>query len=137
MAPARRNSAHSALFHQCSIYARRLVPKIGAWRNKMSNVQEVWWRPEPVRARSDQAALAANRVNGRSIPYNFRRPAVGLVTIKYYPFLIEDRTLYIGGLASIVFLVSGQLRHVWQRVVSARHAAIFSSCSSGPALVCV
>ena len=33
----------------------------------------------------------------------FGGPAVGLVTIKYYPFLIEDRTLYIGGLASIVF----------------------------------
>src|SRR5271166_1521419 len=29
---------------------------------------------EPVRARSDQAALAANGLNGRSIPYNFRRP---------------------------------------------------------------
>lgn len=33
----------------------------------------------------------------------FGGPAVGLVTIKHYPFLIEDRTLYIGGLASIVF----------------------------------
>jgi len=33
----------------------------------------------------------------------FGGPAIGLVTINHYPFLIEDRTLYSAGLASIVF----------------------------------
>jgi hypothetical protein len=33
----------------------------------------------------------------------FGGPAIGLVTINHYPFLIEDRTLYGVGLASIVF----------------------------------
>ena len=33
----------------------------------------------------------------------FGGATIGLVAIKHYPFLIEDRTLYIGGLASIVF----------------------------------
>jgi hypothetical protein len=33
----------------------------------------------------------------------FGGPAIGLVTINHYPFLIEDRTLYGAGLASIVF----------------------------------
>jgi hypothetical protein len=33
----------------------------------------------------------------------FGGPSIALVTINYYPFLIQDRTLYIGGLASIIF----------------------------------
>lgn len=33
----------------------------------------------------------------------FGGPSIALVTINYYPFLIQDRTLYIGGLASIGF----------------------------------
>jgi hypothetical protein len=33
----------------------------------------------------------------------FGGPCIALVTINYYPFLIQDRTLYIGGLASIGF----------------------------------
>jgi hypothetical protein len=28
-------------------------------------------------------------------------PAIGLVTIRYYPFLIRDRTIYIGGLTGV------------------------------------
>jgi hypothetical protein len=34
---------------------------------------------------------------------------LGPVTIDQYPFLIQNRTLYIGGLASIVFWFVGQL----------------------------
>jgi hypothetical protein len=72
----------------------------------MSNAQEVWWRPQgrspfaldPNKPRLPQIASAISQVS-----IIFGGPAVGLVTIKYYPFLIEDRTLYIGGLASIVF----------------------------------
>src|ERR1700674_612663 len=33
----------------------------------------------------------------------FGGPLLGLVMIKYYPFLIQSSSLYIGGLASIVF----------------------------------
>ncbi len=33
----------------------------------------------------------------------FGGPSIALITINYYPFLIQDRTLYIGGLASIGF----------------------------------
>jgi hypothetical protein len=33
----------------------------------------------------------------------FGGPLLGLVTINHYPFLIQDRTLYIVGLSSIVF----------------------------------
>jgi hypothetical protein len=72
----------------------------------MSNAQEVWWRPQgrspfaldPNKPRLPQIASAIGQFS-----IIFGGPAVGLVTIKYYPFLIEDRTLYIGGLASIVF----------------------------------
>jgi len=33
----------------------------------------------------------------------FGGPAIGLVTINDYPFLIDNRTLYIGGVVSVVF----------------------------------
>jgi hypothetical protein len=36
----------------------------------------------------------------------FGGPLLALVAISHYPFLIEDRTLYIGGLATIVFWFS-------------------------------
>lgn len=72
----------------------------------MSNAQEVWWRPggrspfalDPTKPRLPQIISAT--VQGLII---FGGPAIGLVAIKYYPILIEDRTIYIGGLASIVF----------------------------------
>jgi hypothetical protein len=76
------------------------------WRNAMGNVQEVWWRPggrspfalDPTKPRLPQIGSMVGQ-----FLIIFGGPAVGLVTIKHYPFLIEDRTLYIGGLASIVF----------------------------------
>jgi hypothetical protein len=72
----------------------------------MSNAQEVWWRPggrspfalDPTKPRLPQIVSAT--VQGLII---FGGPLVGLVAIKHYPILIEDRTIYIGGLASIVF----------------------------------
>jgi hypothetical protein len=72
----------------------------------MAKGQQVWWRPEgrspfaldPTKPRVPQIAS----IVGQSLII-FGGPAIGLVTIKYYPFLIQDRTLYIGGLASIVF----------------------------------
>jgi hypothetical protein len=72
----------------------------------MSNVQEVWWRPggrspfalDPTKPRLPQISSMVGQ-----LLIIFGGPAIGLVTIKYYPFLIEDRTLYIAGLASIAF----------------------------------
>src|SRR5262249_48227788 len=72
----------------------------------MSNAQEVWWRPggrspfalDPTKPRLPQIASMVGQ--GLII---FGGPAIGLVTINHYPFLIEDRTLYSAGLASIVF----------------------------------
>lgn len=76
----------------------------------MSN-QEVWWRPggrspfalDPTKPRLPQIASAVGQAS-----IIFGGPVIGLVTIKYYPFLIENRTLYIGGLTSILvwFLAS-------------------------------
>lgn len=73
----------------------------------MSNAQEIWWRPggrspfalDPTKPRLQQQI--ASMVGQASII--FGGATIGLVAIKHYPFLIEDRTLYIGGLASIVF----------------------------------
>jgi hypothetical protein len=72
----------------------------------MPDVQQVWWRPEgrspfaldPTKPRLPQIAS----MSGQSLII-FGGPAIGLATVKYYPFLIEDRTIYIGGLVTIVF----------------------------------
>jgi hypothetical protein len=72
----------------------------------VSNVQEVWWRPggrspfalDPTKPRWPQIGSMVGQ-----FLIIFGGPAIGLVTIKYHPFLIEDRTIYIGGLANIVF----------------------------------
>jgi hypothetical protein len=72
----------------------------------MSNVQVVWWRPggrspfalDPTKPRLPQIASAI----GQALII-FGGPIIGLVAINHYPFLIEDRTIYIGGLVSIVF----------------------------------
>jgi len=72
----------------------------------MSNVQEVWWRPggrspfalDPTKPRLPQIGSMVGQ-----FLIIFGGPAIGLITIKYYPFLIEDRTIYIGGVASILF----------------------------------
>ncbi len=72
----------------------------------MSNAQEVWWRPggrspfalDPTKPQLPQ--IASMIAQGLII---FGGPAIGLVTINDYPFLIEDRTLYGAGIASIVF----------------------------------
>ena len=68
--------------------------------------EQVWWRPE---GRSP-FALDPTKPAGPQIfsviwqsGIIFGGPLLGLVTISHYPFLIQDRTLYIGGLASIVF----------------------------------
>jgi hypothetical protein len=72
----------------------------------MSNIQEVWWRPggrspfalDPTKRRLPQIAS----IVGQSLII-FGGPLIGLMTIRSYPFLIEDRTIYIVGLAGIVF----------------------------------
>jgi hypothetical protein len=72
----------------------------------MSNSEQVWWRPG---GRSPFALDPAKPFWPQIISILwqsliiFGGPAIGLVTINYYPFLIQDRTLYIGGLASVVF----------------------------------
>jgi hypothetical protein len=72
----------------------------------MSNSEQVWWRPG---GRSPFALDPGKPFWPQiiSIVWQsliiFGGPVIGLVTINYYPFLIQDRTLYIGGLSSIVF----------------------------------
>ncbi len=72
----------------------------------MSNAQEVWWRPggrSPFALDPDKPRLPQIISIVWQSLIIFGGPATGLVTINYYPFLIQDRTLYIGGLASVVF----------------------------------
>jgi hypothetical protein len=72
----------------------------------MSSTQEVWWRPEgrspfaldPTKPRWPQIRSAI----GQCLII-FGGPLIGLLAIKHYPFLIMDRTIYIGGTAGIVF----------------------------------
>jgi hypothetical protein len=72
----------------------------------MSNSEQVWWRPggrspfalDPAEPRLPQIVSAI----GQSLII-FGGPLIGLLAINHYPFLIMDRTIYIGGLASIVF----------------------------------
>src|ERR1051326_4814318 len=72
----------------------------------MADAQEVWWRPggrspfplDPAKPFWPQIASAA----GQSLII-FGGPALGLVAINSYPFLIRDQTIYIGGIASVVF----------------------------------
>ena len=72
----------------------------------MAKSKEVWWRPEgrspfsldPTKPRWPQIVSAVGQCF-----IIFGGPALALVTIKYYPFLIRDSTLYISGLASILF----------------------------------
>jgi hypothetical protein len=71
----------------------------------MSQAQ-VWWRPggrspfslDPRKARWPQIVAAI--VQSVII---FGGPALALIAISHYPVLIEDRTLYVGGLGSILF----------------------------------
>ena len=68
--------------------------------------QNVWWRPggrspfsfDPAQPRGPQILAAVWQS-----AIIFGGPLLGLVTINSYPFLIEDRTLYIAGLLSIAF----------------------------------
>jgi hypothetical protein len=72
----------------------------------MSSTDQVWWRPggrspfalDPTRPRLPQIGSAI----GQSLII-FGGPAIGLVAIKHYPFLIADRAIYVGGLAGIAF----------------------------------
>jgi hypothetical protein len=70
----------------------------------MAHTQEVWWRPEgrspfaldPSKPRGPQIAAAIAQ-----LAVIFGGPALGLVGIAHYPFLVEDRVIYFDGLASI------------------------------------
>ncbi|HEV2624405.1 MAG TPA: hypothetical protein VGV62_04720 [Xanthobacteraceae bacterium] len=70
----------------------------------MSNSEQVWWRPggrspfalDPAKPRLPQIVSAI----GQSLII-FGGPLIGLLAINHYPFLIMDRTIYIGGLASM------------------------------------
>jgi hypothetical protein len=72
----------------------------------MSSTQEVWWRPggrspfalDPTKPSWPQIRSAI----GQCLII-FGGPLIGLLAIKHYPFLIMDRTIYIGGAAGIVF----------------------------------
>jgi hypothetical protein len=72
----------------------------------MTHAQEVWWRPggrspfalDPTKRFWPQIGSAI----GQALII-FGGPLIGLATIKYYPPLIADRTIYVGGLAGIAF----------------------------------
>jgi hypothetical protein len=72
----------------------------------VSNTQQVWWRPggrspfalDPAKPRLPQIVSAI----GQSLII-FGGPLIGLLAINRYPFLIMDRTIYIGGATGIVF----------------------------------
>ena len=72
----------------------------------MTDVREVWWRPggrspftlDPTRPIGPQIASAVGQFF-----IIFGGPALGLVVINHYPFLIRDQTIYIGGIASVIF----------------------------------
>jgi hypothetical protein len=68
--------------------------------------EQVWWRPE---GRSP-FALDPTKPAGPQILSAFWQfgiifggPLLGLFALNHYPFLVEDRTIYIGGLLSIAF----------------------------------
>jgi hypothetical protein len=68
--------------------------------------EEVWWRSggrspfalDPTKPFWPQVASGIGQ--GLVI---FGGPVVGIVAINYYPFLIQDHTIYIGGISGIVF----------------------------------
>ena len=72
----------------------------------MAAAQEVWWRPggrspfalDPTKPRWPQIVSIVGQCS-----IIFGGPALGLVTIKYYPFLIQDHAIYIGGITSTIF----------------------------------
>jgi hypothetical protein len=72
----------------------------------MSSTDQVWWRPggrspfalDPHKPFWPQIGSAI----GQSLII-FGGPAIGLVAINHYPFLIADRTIYVGGGTGIVF----------------------------------
>jgi hypothetical protein len=72
----------------------------------MSNAQQVWWRPggrspfalDPTKPRWPQ--IGSMICQGSIL---FGGPALGLIAIKYYPFLVQDRVIYIGGISSLIF----------------------------------
>jgi hypothetical protein len=72
----------------------------------MSSSEQVWWRPEgrsPFALDPDKPFWPQIISIVWQSLIIFGGPVIGLVTINYYPFLIQDRTIYIGGLASVVF----------------------------------
>ncbi len=72
----------------------------------MSDAQHVWWRPggrspfalDPTKPRWPQIASIVLQSS-----IFFGGPALGLAAINSYPLLVEDRTIYIGGIASVIF----------------------------------
>jgi hypothetical protein len=72
----------------------------------MADAQEVWWRPggrspfalDPTKPFWPQFASAV----GQCLII-FVGPVLRIVAIDYYPFLIQDRTIYVGGLSGVVF----------------------------------
>lgn len=71
----------------------------------MTDVQEVWWRPggrspfalDPTKPLWPQIASAVGQ-----FLIIFGGPVLGLIAINYYPFLIRDQTIYIGGITSVI-----------------------------------
>src|SRR5438067_4496789 len=72
----------------------------------MGNAQEVWWRPGgrgPFALDPDKPRLPQIISIVWQSLIIFGGPLIGLLAINHYPFLIMDRTIYIGGAAGIVF----------------------------------
>jgi hypothetical protein len=72
----------------------------------MSTTQEVWWRPggrSPFALDPDKPRLPQIISIVWQSLIIFGGPLIGLFAINRYPFLIMDRTIYIGGATGIVF----------------------------------
>jgi hypothetical protein len=72
----------------------------------MSTTQEVWWRPggrSPFALDPDKPRLPQIISIVWQSLIIFAGPLIGLLAINRYPFLIMDRTIYIGGATGIVF----------------------------------
>src|ERR1043166_1632980 len=72
----------------------------------MAYTEQVWWRPggrspfslDPDKPRGPQIVEAVFQTG-----VIFGGPLLALVAINHYPFLIRDRTIYLGGLIGIAF----------------------------------
>jgi hypothetical protein len=85
-----------------------------------SHAQEVWWRPggrNPFALDPDKPALQQIGGNIAAVGFIVGGPVLGLVTIRQYPPLVMDTTLYTVGLASIAALFLASFALIPERMM--------------------